>query len=121
MSSANSIRAEHLPVYSLGFAGVLAGYSPLVNAAATSAIPFPARLVLVQNYTDADIMVSYNGIDDHYPLKSGGVVIFDYCSDSATNVTGLFIPTNTIFYAKRLAGAPTSGSVYVSVVVGEDI
>jgi hypothetical protein len=120
MSSANSSRAVHLPVYSLAFGGIGAGYAHLVNAAGAFAIPYPARIVAVQNYTDVDVMISYNGIDDHYPVRSG--FIWDYSSDTATNAGGFYLPSNTIFYVKQLTGAAaTLGGVYISVVVGEDI
>ncbi len=120
MSSANSIRAMHLPVYTLAFGSIGTSYVHLTNVSGAFVLPFPARIVAVQNYTDIDVMISYNGMDDHYPVRAG--LIWDYASDTATSVTGFYVPSQTIFYCKQIgATAATLGAVYVSVVVGEDL
>ncbi len=116
MSSVSSIRVQYLPVKTLAFGSVVAGYAaigtPLVD---------PARIILIQNFTDAAIMVSYDGINDHYPVDAHSYIIWDYCSDSSTNVVGFYVSSGTQIYCKRLSGAPTLGSVYVSVVYGRDV
>lgn len=70
----------------------------------------PCRIESVYNFSDADVWISLDGIEDHFPVKSDGGSV----SDIATN--GIELPKGTIFYVKEfVAGtAPTAGVITVS-------
>ena len=94
------------PLRSLGHAAVLANY-----AAVGTAIEHPTRVFILSNFTDRDVVMSIDGIDDYFLLPAGT----EYVQDTAAD--GFSLPKGTIFYAKRYnAGiAPTVGVVTVSI------
>jgi len=87
----------------LAFGGIGAAY------AAIGTLTNAPRYFMVNNFTDIDVWISTDGIDDHFPVAAGGAVVLD----CATN--GIKLPKGTTFYVKQLAGAAaTSGSVILS-------
>ncbi len=112
MSSANlSVRILPETIRTLVAAGVIAGYTAIGTALAN-----PSRVLMLQNLTDASVMFSWDGINDHIALPAGGQLVLDITTNSSTS--GSFnAASGTIFYAKRI-GVPTTGSVYVSTFYG---
>jgi hypothetical protein len=96
----------------------------------------PARIILFQNGTDGDIMLSFsNGIPiaqpagppaisaDNLPVLKGSFVLLDV-STNQTEVAGSFnIAQGTQFAAKTLAGAgftaPTTGAFFITSFYGK--
>ena len=76
-----------------------------------------ARQLLVQNLTDATLMFSFDGVNDHFPLLANSYIIIDVTTNKVTN-DGWFITKNTRMNVKRI-GTPTTGSVYISVFFGQ--
>lgn len=104
-------RASFEAVRSLASGSIVAGYTN-VGTATTN----PARIVLLQNMTDAGVMISFNGgVNDHIPLAANMSTVLDLASD-AVGRSIMQLPANTQIAVKRLSGAPTTGSFYVSVV-----
>ena len=108
-----SIKLEVEPVRSLGFASIAAGYIGVGTS-----ISNPARMLLMQNFTNANLMFSFNGIDDHIPLISYSYLILDISSNKNTD-GGFFLAEGERLYVKQM-DVPTSGSVYLTVFYGED-
>ena len=109
MSVGSKLRVE--PLRSLAFGSIGASYSPIGTA-----IDKPASLLIIQNFTDADLMFSFTGNTDHIPLKAGS----SFTSDITTNKTSnsdLMVSVGTRIHVKRI-GTPTTGSVYVSSFYG---
>ena len=100
-------RFEAEPLISLAFGSIVAGYTAIGEA-----FKEPASMLLIQNFTDKDLMISTNGIEDHFPIKAGASLIFDIGSNRTVK-RDLFRPERTIYYVKRI-GTPTSGSIYVT-------
>lgn len=100
-------------VRSLAFGSISAAYMgigiPLTN---------PSRIIMIQNFTDADLMVSFDGITDHLPVAASGFVLLDVTANK-TVTQGFYIAEGTRFYVKEI-GTPTSGSIYVSSFYGID-
>ncbi len=109
---AYSIRFRAETLRTLAFGGIGAGY-----AAVGDPLDNPTRMLLVQNLTDASVLFSFDGLNDHFPLAAGAFIIFDVCSDR-TNDGGFFVSAGTIINVKQL-GVPTTGSVYVSAFYGQ--
>lgn len=101
-------------VRSIAAASIGVGYmgvgTPLTN---------PSRLILFQNYTDAALMISFDGITDHVPIAANGFVLLDITANKTVN-QGFYIAEGTRFYVKEI-GAPTTGSFYVSSFYGIDV
>lgn len=94
-------------VRNLAFGSIVAGYTAV-------GLDFrePTSMLWIQNFTNADLMFSFDGVTDNFPIKSSTSVILDITSNK-TNETNLLMPENKIIYVKRI-GTPTEGSVYVT-------
>lgn len=111
MVSSIIMRAEE--VKSLAFGSIGAAY-----AAVGDKLTNPARMVMIQNFTDANLMFSFDGSVDHLPLKSESSFVFDLTANKSTD-GGFFLEVGTGISVKRI-GTPTSGSVYISVFYGKN-
>lgn len=109
-----SIRFKAEPIRSLAFGAIGAAYSGIGTA-----VNHPIRQFLVTNLTDADLMFSLDGIDDHFVVPANGFFLNDISSNKSTSVQGWFLAEGTRIYVKDI-GASTSGAVYLSVFYGAD-
>lgn len=109
--TAKSVRAFPEPLRSLAFGSIGAGYTAIGTPLA-----HPARIVKIKNLTDADLLISWDGVHDHdvIPARSGDIV--DETANKA-NEEGWYVAVGTQFYVKQL-GVPGSGSIYVAVQYG---
>ena len=111
MSQVNAIRLMVEPVRSLGFASIGAGYMGVGTA-----ISNPARILRIQNLTNALLMISYDGVNDHEAIAPNSFLLLDITANK-TREQGYFLSEGTRVHVKEI-DAPTSGSVYVSVYYG---
>jgi hypothetical protein len=102
------IRLELEPLRSLGFASIGTAYIGV-----STPIDNPARLLLIQNFTDAVLMFSFNGIDDHFPVQKQAALVLDISANKTVS-SGFFIEQGSRLYVKEI-DTPSSGSVYFSV------
>lgn len=109
-----SIRFRAEPVRSLAAGSVAAGYTAIGTP-----VTHPIRQFLIQNMTDAAVMLSFDGVNDHFPLPAGGFFVDDISSNRSTSVQGWYLAQDSQLWVKRL-GIPTTGSVYFSVFYGAD-
>lgn len=109
MSLAIRLLAE--PVRSLAAASIGAAYMGIGTA-----LVHPSRIILVQNLTDAALMFSIDGINDHFALPEGGFLLLDV-STNQTHTQGFFISQGQRFYVKEI-DVPLTGSVYFSTFYG---
>jgi len=111
MSAKIKLRFED--VRSLGFASIGAAYVAVGSKTAN-----PARMILIQNFTDESLMFSFDGVSDHIPVKGDSSILLDLSSNKTID-DGFFLPAGETLYVKEIT-TPTSGSVYFSVFYGED-
>jgi len=108
----NAIRMQFEDMRTLAFGAIVAEYTaigaPLAHA---------ARMLLVQNYTDALLVFTNDGVNDKFVLPAGGQVVFDIATNEAFD-HGFFSAAGTTYSVARI-GVPTVGSVYLSVVYGD--
>ena len=114
MSYSLSVRLLAEEVRTLGFASI-AGAGVYTGIGTT--IEHPARMIMVQNYTDATLMFSINGVTDHFPLIQYSHMILDITSNK-TRESGFFLSEGQRFYVTQV-DVPTVGSVYLSVFYGK--
>jgi hypothetical protein len=107
-----AIRAEFEEVRRLGFAAI-------ANAFAGISTPFghPARMIILQNMTDALLTFSDDGILDKIDLLPGSHIILDMTSNKTID-QGFTISQGTKMYVRWVDGAPTLGRVSLSVIYG---
>lgn len=110
---AQAIRLTFEPVRSLDFSSISGSYMGIGSALAN-----PARVLLVQNGTDASLMFSADGINDHFQLPAGGFLLLDITANKTVS-QGFYIAEGTSFYVREI-GTPSMGTVYVTVIYGID-
>jgi len=96
---------------SLAFGSIGANY-----AAVGTALAEPSRILIIQNLTDAILLFSFDGTNDHLILNTLTSVVIDITANK-TSSNGFSIAKGTTIYVKR-SGVPTTGSVYVSSFYG---
>ncbi len=83
-----------------------------------SAFENPVHWFMVQNLSDQAIMISWDGVNDHFPLAANGYVIMDVASNKTLTAGSFMIAQGTRFYVKELVTPLGSGSVYLSIFCG---
>lgn len=109
-----SKRALFAPQRTLAFGSIGAGYTAIGTA-----IPYPIRILTVNNLTNGDLQFSIDGITDHFAVGRGGGVVYDIAGNRTGVSDELYLAENTTLYVKQIE-IPTEGSVYVSVVYGRN-
>lgn len=93
-------------------------YSDITGTLTALGDPYanPVRIYFFTNNTDAVIYVSWNGTDNMFAVIPGNSITIDVCANQS-NPDGLYIGTGDSTYI-AYATAPTTGSVYLSLVYG---
>lgn len=73
----------------------------------------PARILLVQNFTDQLLMFSLDGIINSFVLPVNGFLLLDVATNRNTAETSA-IPQNYGVYVTAPADLPSVGSVYAT-------
>ncbi len=109
MASSQVVRVDALR--SLGFASISVTYAP-VGAPFTH----PMRLIKFTNTTDADLLISFDDVNDNMVVPKGSFTLFD-CTTNKT------LPDSTFVFANGtqvwVKGSPTLGTFYIEVVFGQ--
>lgn len=110
--SAVSLRVYPEVLRSIGFASISGTYigigTPLL---------FPARIIMLQNSTDSDLLISWDGINDHQFIASQSFTLLDVSTNKVTE-QGWFVAGGQRFYVKEINTSPTEGSVYLTSFYG---
>src|SRR5216684_1544781 len=77
----------------------------------------PMRIVSIKNLTNANLLFSFDGVNDHEVVPAEAGIVWDFCTNRVSTA-GAFISVGTTIYVKQ-SGAPTVGSVYVSCFYGD--
>lgn len=76
----------------------------------------PCRLLLIQNLTDAQLMFSFDGVNDHLTLPASSNIVLDVTTNQSLT-QGNYWAVGTRIYVKEI-GTPSLGAVYVSTFYG---
>lgn len=109
--------------------GVIARFEPIRQIAAASVLVTyvavgtqllnACRQYTIYNGTNALLMFSFDGINDHFVVPSLGGVINDLTSNKTID-EGLSVPKNAQLWVKQI-GVATTGSVYFTVMYGSQV
>ena len=114
---ASAQRVKWNPLKSLAFGSIGAAYVGL-------GIPLeePIYLLKVQNFTDQNLLISFDGITDHDVIAANGGWVYDFGSNKSDASGGLWVPQGVRIYIKQEGGvAPTTGSVYAASVYASTV
>lgn len=106
-----SIKLQFDPVRSIAFGAIGGGYTGIGTALSN-----PASQIFVQNMTDAILMFSFDGVNDHFPLFANGYFLNDIGSNRSV-AQAFFLGAGERLYVRTI-GNPTTGSVYFTVAYG---
>lgn len=106
-----AVRMLAEPVRTLAFGSVSGTYTGVGTVLAN-----PCRIMFVQNLTDATLMFSLDGVNDHFPLPANGFLVLDIASNQSLG-QGFFMSTGQRLYVKTV-GTPSTGSVYFTSFYG---
>lgn len=105
----NKIRYETLRI--LNFADISVSY-------ASVGTPFshPVRILKVSNTTNANLIISFDGVNEMDFIAASSFYLYDFGSNKADPGGYLEQPIGDRLYVAQESIAPTSGNVYVTVV-----
>lgn len=112
----SAVRARYDTLRSLGFAGL----SP-VFAGIGAKFTNPVRILKVTNLTNANLIVSFNGVDDMDIVSAFGFFLYDYTTNKSDAGGVLEHPAEDRIYVRTAGAAATLGTVYVTVVYASDV
>lgn len=119
MSSNLSVRI--LPEAVLTETGALIAAGAGAYVAIGTPLENPSRLVLFQNGTDGDVMISFDGVTDHMPVFLGAFVLLDVTTNRSNTGGAFNVGEGTQFWARNLGGSytdPTTGEFFISSFYG---
>lgn len=102
-------------IRSLGFASIGSTYTPI--GAPTE---YQTRIICFTNTTDADMLLSVNGIIDQLIAPAGFFKLFDITTNHRpVNMDDFVFSSNIQWFVKYASAAPTSGSVYIEIIYAQ--
>lgn len=99
------------PLRSIAAASITANYVGVGVSFAN-----PIRMFSFINTTAVNLVVSFNGIDDHIISPAETARIFDICTNRANQAGSLEQSTGTRVYVKAETGLPGAGQFYVEAM-----
>lgn len=115
MAASDSLRLSALPLRTLAFGSVGGTFTP-VGAIAGDSI----YILKVDNTTNQDLIGSLFGTQDEFLLPSQTGMIIDVTANKTNTAQGIFLPANVRFSVRHQGVAPTSGTVAVTYMVGDN-
>jgi len=97
---------------SLAFGSIGAAYMGVGTA-----FTRPIRIIHIQNLTDVQVIISFDGVNDHLVLPRNGYLLLDVTANK-TREQGFYIAEGTRVYAKEDSSSPTAGGVYLTAFAG---
>lgn len=120
MSSANAINIACEPLRFLdgGNIPIFPLFAPLTGPAGQTALEQPARMNIVNNFTNGILFLSIDGINPHFIIAVGASMVLDWSSNKSDQAGLATVPKGTTFYAA--AGGVVAGGAWVSSVYASD-
>jgi len=115
LASAGRVRFEELR--SLGAGSI----STFYYSAVSSSFGHPVRILKVTNLTDADLLISFDGVADYDIVAAKGYCLYDYCTNKTDQSGLLEQPEGDRVYVKAVSTIPTLGSVYVTILYASQV
>lgn len=98
----------------LAFGSITNSYQTLGGA-----FTHPMRMIRIVNTTNADMLFSFDTVNDNMIVPAGGFVLYDVTTNREL-VTQFFVFTlGTQIFVKYASGAPTQGTVYLECLYGQ--
>lgn len=109
--NAYSVRIFYEPLRSLAFGSVSGTY-----AAVGTPFAYAIREIKVTNLTNANLLISFDGVTNHDVVAATSAYIYDYCSNRADLGGALSQSAGQTLFVKSETSNPSSGNLYVTVI-----
>jgi hypothetical protein len=117
MAVISSAKIRYDPLRSLPIASISGTY-----AGVGSVFTNPPVAIKINNPTNANLLISYDGITDNDFVAANSAFVFDYNSNKSNQAGVAQQPAGDRVYVKLEAGAPTTGlAVYATVIYLSDV
>lgn len=103
------VKVNYEELRTLGFAAIGAVY-----IAVGTVLDHAAHIIEIDNTTDENLFISYDGVTDHRFIYARTGKVIDYATNRTSNSRWV-VPAGRRIYVKQETGAPTLGNVYISV------
>ncbi len=110
----SAIRFAAEPLRQIAFGAIGGAYATIGTA-----FENPIRQLLVQNFTDAACLFSFDGVNDHFVLDGGSTMILDICANKSDQGGIFVLPVGTFIWVQDAGVAPTLGACIVSAFYGQ--
>ena len=111
MNNVNSVRIRYEDLRSLGFASITSNYVAVGTAFAN-----PVSILRVTNTTDANLLVSFDGVADQDICAGNSAYVYDYCTNRASQAGYAEQSAGERIYIKAEGTLLTMGTVYVTLI-----
>ncbi len=81
-------------------------------------LAFPARMNIVNNFSDQTVFISIDGVNPHMVIASQSAMVLDWSSNKSNQGGLAVLPANTQFYLS-VTGAATGG-LFISSIYAND-
>lgn len=98
---------------SVAFGSVTSSYAALGDPTSDA-----IRLVAFNNGTNQNILVSLDGVTNHFRIVGNGFKLLDLTTNRVRD-DGLFIAKGTTFYIKDEGSSPSSGSFWIEAIYSQ--
>ena len=79
------------------------------------------RIMYMDNLTNQNVVISFDGINDNFILPPSGFKTVDFTANEVSSYKGFFPPVNLQVYAKYTSVQPTTGSLYIQAIFGNPL
>lgn len=109
--AATSQRIRYEDLRSIPFGSITGTYAGI-----GSAFAHPVRILKINNTTDSDLYISFDGINDQDTIIAHSGSVLDYASNRIDPVGQLEQSVGERVYVKVITTTPTTGGVFVTVI-----
>jgi hypothetical protein len=106
------VRVDALRV--VAFGSITGSYTP-VGTAFTHIM----RTIRFVNTTDADVLISFDTVNDNIIVPAGSFVLYDCTTNREESLSYFVFSIGTQVFIKQSSGAPSKGSFYVECLFGQ--
>lgn len=106
------IRVKFDPIREIAFGSISGTYAP-VGGVTTDFV----RIISLNNGTNQDLYMSFNGVNDHLRLAPSSFKLFDLTANQIPR-DGFFLAKNLQIYVKQVTAPPTAGALWIEIISG---
>lgn len=101
------------PLRTVAFGSITNSYTALGTA-----FTHPVRMIRITNTTDADMLFSFDTVNDNIIVPAGSFVLYDVTTNREENIIYFVFAVGTQFFIKYVS-APSRGTVYLECLYGQ--